>query len=356
MEQIKKNLLKSVTKFNGDFANFAQFIDTVKSTIDTIVDPAEISTVLKYAIQTCTTPACYNKLKGIEVDTFDNFKKNIDNILFASLTTSSLKNKLETTKQAPNQSISDYINDFRTTLSYLESKMPQEIVNSQFFKDEIKKSLSRNLLPKFKTIALINQKSSIQEIIKEILNNSDITEESSLENKIDQILVLTANKQQNSFQRNQNPWNNFNSNSYSNQNYWKNPNYNNNNRGRFNRYNQNSRNFSPNNNFQPRNRSQQRDFYNPSNNFRSHSQNNQHARNFSNNRNAQNAQNAQNTQNTHHVQNSSNNRVFQNNQHARNNSFPNNNKRTQNVRFDFIEQESQDAPNFQLEATNNSDT
>lgn len=156
MENIKKQLSKSITKFDGEFVNYQQFMDNVKSAINSLTNPDDIPKLLQFAIQTCTTPSCYNKLSNVVADDFEDFKKKLDNILFTNITSSSLKTKLESSKQQQNESINDFVNKFRSTLLNLKSKMPEEISKSDFFKNDIKKTLIRNLLLKYQTIALIH--------------------------------------------------------------------------------------------------------------------------------------------------------------------------------------------------------
>ena len=208
MDNIKKQLSKSITKFDGEFVNYQQFIDNVKSAIDSLANPDDIPKLLQFVIQTCTTPSCYNKLSDVVADDFEDFKKKLDNVLFANITSSSLKSKLESSKQQQNESINDFVNKFRSTLLNLKSKMPEDISKSDFFKNDIKKTLIRNLLPKYQTIALIHQSQSIEQMFQELLINSDITADNSLENKIDQLLVLSTNKPNKNYRRNNyNPFN-----------------------------------------------------------------------------------------------------------------------------------------------------
>lgn len=192
MEAAKKTLLKVLTKFDGNFSSYHQFIDTLKSSIDSLPEGTSPLPLISFAIQSCCTPQCYNKLKSLKFNSFDEFKKNVDSTLFASITATSLKNQIETMKQKENQSISDFINEFRLILSNLQSKIPADIYNSDFFQEDIKKILCRNLLPRYKTLALINQKSDLDVIFQEILTNADVSEECNLMKKIDQILVLTS--------------------------------------------------------------------------------------------------------------------------------------------------------------------
>jgi hypothetical protein len=301
LEQIKSKLTKRLTKLNGDYENFTQFIDLLEDEIINLT-ANETKIMLKYALKQLVVPELYETLKKVNTDTFDNFKKSLSQILFSNLTPSSFKQELEKLKQAKDMNINTFTQKFRKVLNRYESKLPSVMTENEHFKNEIKKLFINNLLPEYRLTAMINRNEDLDIMIRQVLENGDMNITSDpLEEKIDKLLIISSeNNNKNQFNRNRNVFD------YNNNN--KNKNFNNQ-RNRPQNYKKSSINT---NNY--------RNNYNPNNNYRNNfnSNNNYHSNFNNNNRN-------------NYRNNVRNNNLFRNNSKSNNYNRNNNYNERQNT-------------------------
>lgn len=192
-ENFKKIISKRLKIFDGDFISFPQFIDELNELLID-VPAANIAEILRYSLKFHTTPEVYIKIKNVPINSVDNFQKGIDNILYGFQTASSFRKKLENIKQKSGE-LQNFVDEFRLTLSYMLNKLPDEIKHSEYFLEDIKKVFINNLDYEFRIIAIMHKSKSLEEIVAEIINVSDINlYDDSISEKLDEILVLSAQK------------------------------------------------------------------------------------------------------------------------------------------------------------------
>jgi len=212
MEDNKKLLMKRVKPFEGSYLSFQQFIDNIENVVEGIEKPEEISEILQFTLRHLVSPTIYIKLKLAKTNNFQDFKKSIEEILFGFETAQKFRNKINSTKMSKNQTLQEFIEGFRVDLNNLKSKLSNEVANTDYFKEDIKRLFLNNLLPQYRMLAITYKNDNIEKIMKELVESADIDLGLGIEEKRDKILVLTSNPKKNgninynSKNRQQNPF------------------------------------------------------------------------------------------------------------------------------------------------------
>lgn len=61
-DEIKRSMIKTISKFDGTFVNWIQFIDAIEDAIKPFTNPEDIKNILNFAFKNLTTPKTYLNL------------------------------------------------------------------------------------------------------------------------------------------------------------------------------------------------------------------------------------------------------------------------------------------------------
>lgn len=227
MDQKKTNVFKRIPLLSTDRSTLDQFLDCVEELISDLESQKEINELIKFVIKHKSSGDAYCKLKELKFENFADFKTKIIHTLFPNETSNVLHARLKNIKQGENQTNLEFVDKFKAELSKLKGALSEEVLKSDFYLNDIKKTFILNLKPKARLWAAMKADSSLDDIINFVIGNEDVPLEqnNSLESKLDRVLALNTGKPNNSNndkKRNSN-WNNKRSfhNNNNNNNYYR---------------------------------------------------------------------------------------------------------------------------------------
>jgi hypothetical protein len=200
VDSVKKSMNKTIQKFSGKREHFSQFISNIEEALSDLNTesntPINQLKLIQFAHKHLIDPNCFAKVASIDFTDLPTFKKALIKNLFAGETSSVLTQKLKGLKQHPTEKAHDFIDRFKLCLITLESCVSNEVKNSEFFKDDVRRTFINSLYGTCRLLAIMKASEDLDTIFSHIRENEDVNITETIENKLDKILVLSEKRVQ----------------------------------------------------------------------------------------------------------------------------------------------------------------